>query len=181
MAVGINHFADSSATSLKLASIKALDGEWIYASSFAFSQLVTMLNFVPMKYKDEIMTGKSGNLRSNMFIYKSLAAPPASGKAASSKTDEPVALIGLEEEGAVGKYNRANRSLHHFVENSIGYALAFPLAAYVFPKQTFYVMSAFFAGRLAHQVCVCMYVCMYWLYARPLLFPPPHPHPTQTH
>ncbi len=55
-----------------------------------------------MLYKHKVMRLNSGNLRANMMIYKELGA----------KEDAP--YVGLETQGPVGCYNRANRSLFHF-------------------------------------------------------------------
>lgn len=138
---GINYYGDSASFAKKIAAVKALDGHWIYASAFLFSKLTQVLNNIPMRFKDKIMTMKSGNLRANMLFFKSLGG---------NKADE--ALIGLESEGAVGEYNRANRSLHHFVESSLGFVMSFTLAAYVFPKESLAVMATFCVGRIMHQI-----------------------------
>lgn len=141
MAYGINRFgADAGEVAKKIALVKSVDGHWIFASAFLFSKMVQVINFIPMKSKDEFMTGSSGNLRANMFFYKSLTA------------SKDGAIVALESEGSVGEYNRANRSIGHFIENSLGFVLTFPLVAYVFPKQTLTIMGAFCVGRIAHQV-----------------------------
>merc|ERR1719401_370693 len=80
---------------------------------------------------------KSGNLRANMQIFK-----------APGIKDHVV----LETEGAVGAYNRANRSLTHFIENSIPAALFIPLSGAIFPFPTFVATVTFAAGRILHQV-----------------------------
>jgi hypothetical protein len=133
------YFVDSTVFDKKIDLIKSQECQWIYASAWIFSKLVQSLNMIPMAFKSKIMTEKSGNLRANMILYRSL-----------NKKDE--SLIGMETEGAVGEYNRANRSLHHFVESSAGFLLGFALAAYAFPKPAFCAMSAFCAGRFLHQL-----------------------------
>jgi hypothetical protein len=94
---------------------------------------------IPTSFKEKIMTSKSGNLRANMILYKSLVPKDKS-------------LIGMETEGDVGEYNRSNRSLHHFVESSLGFVMGFSLAAYVYPKPSFYAMGVYCFGRVLHQI-----------------------------
>jgi len=98
------------------------------------------LNFYPMMYKDGIMTMKSGNLRANMQILK----------LAEQKSAEPEYVV-LETEGVIGQYNRANRSLTHFVENAMHFVLLLPLAMYVQPFPTFILTLVFCLGRVMHQ------------------------------
>ena len=83
-----------------------LQGEhgYLYAAAAVFGVMVSWVNQFPMLYKHKVMRINSGNLRANMMIYKELGA----------KEDAP--YIGLETEGPVGCYNRANRSLFHFTE-----------------------------------------------------------------
>lgn len=58
----------------------------------------------------------------------------------------------LVEAGELGRYNRANRSLHHFVETSLGVVLCIALASSIFPAQTFGLTCLYALGRCAHQV-----------------------------
>lgn len=83
-----------------------LQGEhgYLYAAAAVFGVMVSWVNQFPMLYKHKVMRINSGNLRANMMIYKELGA----------KEDAP--YIGLETEGPVGCYNRANRSLFHFTD-----------------------------------------------------------------
>ena len=101
---------------------------------------MTLLNLYPMGYKGRIMRGSSGNLRANMFIYKN---------AAENSSESRVVLA---TEGDEGHYNRANRSLYHFAENSIQLALAIGLCSFVFPFPTFILTVILFVGRLIYTV-----------------------------
>merc|ERR1719436_1699954 len=92
-----------------------------------------------MLYKSVVMRMDSGNLRANMMIYKE----------AGAKENAPYVI--LETEGPVGSYNRANRSLTHFVENSLPVILALVMAGRVFAKPTFWCTAAFVLGRILHQ------------------------------
>eukprot|EP00747_Dinoflagellata_sp_TGD_P162207 gnl/TRDRNA2_/TRDRNA2_179550_c0_seq1.p1 gnl/TRDRNA2_/TRDRNA2_179550_c0~~gnl/TRDRNA2_/TRDRNA2_179550_c0_seq1.p1 ORF type:complete len:283 (+),score=35.62 gnl/TRDRNA2_/TRDRNA2_179550_c0_seq1:91-849(+) len=118
------------------------DGEqgYLYLASFVFALVVTFLNNYPMCYKSMCMRIDSGNLRANMMIYKQ----------AGAQAGAPYTI--LETEGPVGSYNRANRSLTHFTENSISTALCILLAGRVFPFPTFILTAVFALGRVVHQV-----------------------------
>ena len=70
----------------------------------------------------KIMTMDSSNLRSNMFIYKFAAE------------NAPKSRVIMSMDGYEGNYNRANRSLYHFLENSLPISLAIALNSFVFPK-----------------------------------------------
>ena len=64
---------------------------------------------------------------------------------------EPVSLVCLEHDGTVGKFNRANRSLHHMGENSFSiFILGFFLAK-LFPLPIFVCSIAWSIGRIGHQ------------------------------
>ena len=76
-----------------------------------------------------------------MIIYKSL----------TSTLDDDSSYIGMVEEGDVGKYNRANRSLSHFVENMGSFLVSFVLAGFVFPFPVFMLMLIYSIGRVLHQ------------------------------
>lgn len=86
------------------------------------------------------MKRDSGNLRANMFIYKMLAEGSGESR------------VVLANEGDEGLYNRANRSLYHFTENSMGIAIGITLNSYVFPLPTFIITCIFVIGRIVYQV-----------------------------
>ena len=86
------------------------------------------------------MRWTSGNLRANLFIYKS---------AAENSSESRVLLA---TEGDEGHYNRANRSLYHFVEHSIPLVLAITLCSFVFPFPTFILTCLLFFGRIVYTV-----------------------------
>lgn len=68
----------------------------------AVGVLMAWVNLYPTVLKARIMKG--GNPRANMYIYKVFGPQEY--------------LVFLEEEGDIGRYNRANRSLHHLIEYS---------------------------------------------------------------
>lgn len=118
----------------------AEDEGYVFAAAAIFGMLVTWINNYPMLYKTMLMRFGSGNLRANMMIYKS----------AGSNDKAPYVI--LETNGPIGSYNRANRSLTHFVENSLPVILCVLLAGRVFALPTFVLTAAFAAGRILHQV-----------------------------
>jgi len=110
---------------------------WVYFSVVILALLTRFTNFLPGGLKNAAMKGRAkGNIRANMYLYK----------------DEQGEIVVLDDEGAAGRYNRANRSLHHFVENAMPVFLAVPLAGYVFPLATFVLTLVFAIGRVLHQV-----------------------------
>jgi hypothetical protein len=58
----------------------------------------------------------------------------------------------LSHEGDEGLYNRANRSLYHFVENAMALTLAIALNGFVFPIPTFFCTMLFFVGRIIYTM-----------------------------
>lgn len=124
----------------KLDTIGSAEMYWAPCSIVIVYCTVLFLNMYPMMYKESIMTMKSGNLRANMQILK----------LAEQKGAEPEYVV-METDGVIGQYNRANRSLEHFTENSIHFVLVLPLALYVQPFATFITTLVFCLGRVMHQ------------------------------
>jgi hypothetical protein len=85
------------------------------------------------------MRRKSGNLRANPTIFKMIGE------------NAPLEAIVLEDEGDLGKYNRANRSLNHFVENGLSLPISLLLNSITFPFPTFVTICFFAVGRVLHQ------------------------------
>ena len=55
------------------------------------------------------------------------------------------------EKGAAGQYNRANRSLHHYIENALSFLICLPFAGFVYPAACFVLTCLFVLGRVLHQ------------------------------
>ena len=83
---------------------------------------------------------RMGNIRANMYIYK-MAAENSSESA-----------IVLEDKGDVGKYNRANRTLHHFLENSIPFVMQLIINSMVYPIHTFIFGACYLLGRVVYTM-----------------------------
>ena len=122
--------------------VKLAEGELGYTliAAAVFNLTVHWINNYPMIYKSMIMSLKGGNLRANMQIYKPFDKDASCG------------YVVLETEGAIGSYNRANRSLTHMVENSIPMAVMLVLCGSVFPFPTLALTGLFGVGRVMHQV-----------------------------
>ena len=133
-----NNFGEQSKYNKKIIDVKEGDFQWAYLSAFAFCYLSNTLNVYPIVYKMKVMTHDSNNLMSNMFIYK-LAAENA-----------PKSRVILSQDGAEGYYNRANRSLYHFLENSLPLGMAIAMNSYVFPEAVFRLIITLVIGRLMY-------------------------------
>jgi len=113
------------------------DFPFVYLGGIFFSWVYRFVNMYPMGFKNRLMTGKAGNVRANMYIYKVV--------------DEDKHVV-LATEGDVGMYNRANRSMHHMSENATPVAVTFLLAGLNFPIAALVLMAVFCLGRVMHQV-----------------------------
>lgn len=137
IAYAVYTYGGTEAYAKKIALVISNDMHYIYLAAFLISRLTVWLNNFPMIYKARVMTMKSGNLRSNMYIYKEY------------NSDKIVLLDDGEE---TGKYNRANRSLHHFTENVAGICCGMVLAGFCFPFPVLVCVCIFSAGRVIHQI-----------------------------
>jgi len=81
------------------------------------------------------------NMRSNPFIYTTVGG--------SKET------VLFQNDGVIGSYNRANRSLAHMIENFGAVLAGLMLAGSCFPFPTFVCACAFGVGRIMHQVGTC--------------------------
>jgi len=117
--------------------IAEYDAGWLYLALIIFGRTIWFLNmFAAMKYKK----GVKGNLRANPFFYKAI------GKNAPEDI-----LVVLEDEGVLGQFNRANRSVHHMIESSGGFVASLFATGVVFPFPTFVCVCIFCMGRILHQ------------------------------
>ena len=145
LAEAIHHIRTEEArdaSRIKMGLLTDNDMQWLHWSALIIAWLTRYLNTFPAVLKGQAMEkfdgGAKGNIRANMYLYK-----------VSGQEDTPVVL---EDEGAAGRYNRANRSLHHHIENLPGLILMLPLAGYVYPETTFTLTCLFAIGRIWHQL-----------------------------
>mmetsp|Transcript_33833 Transcript_33833/g.58046 ORF Transcript_33833/g.58046 Transcript_33833/m.58046 type:complete len:278 (+) Transcript_33833:84-917(+) len=115
------------------------DMHYAYLAAALVGMAVRLINMYPMRYKSAIMKGDSENLRSNMYVYKAIGPDAAEHH------------VVFDDDGDVGKYNRANRSLHHMVENHAIILASLVLGSFVFPAQTLACTAIWGGGRLLHQ------------------------------
>eukprot|EP00913_Durusdinium_trenchii_P011129 g10451.t1 len=154
---GIYKLGDTVKYDLHLAKLQHDAYGFFFVSIYLFSFMVHFINVFPMVYKGKIMKQDAGNLRANMLIYRTLG----SDSKQQVILEEPGDFFGLAcfdiaeggvEDGPVGEYNRANRSLGHFVENSAGAMLCMLLAGYVFPFPAAVLVVILLLGRIVHQI-----------------------------
>ncbi|CAJ1423117.1 unnamed protein product [Effrenium voratum] len=111
---------------------------YLYFAVVLFSVMVGFINLFPTYFKSKIMKFDAGNLRANPFVFHV--------NDSSNKT------VVLQEEGAVGEYNRANRSLQHFGENSAGAMMCMIFAGFIFPFPVAVLTIILVFGRIFHQI-----------------------------
>jgi len=111
------------------------DAHWVHLAIVIFGRMIALINFVPMAFKN----GLSGNIRSNPFIYKVVS------------TDDDTKDVVFDSEGNNGRYNRANRSVHHMVENFGAFIAGTVVVGGIFPFPVFVLVCLFAVGRIVHQ------------------------------
>ena len=131
-------YGDTSKYDSRRDICKSYDLEWLLLSLIIFALIVVWINMYPMRFKERFM-GRKGNLRANMFIYK----------LATDQSGEGSAVV-LNEDGDIGCYNRGNRSVHHFLENSLPFVGAMPITFFLYPIPAFVLLCLFCFGRVIH-------------------------------
>jgi len=137
LAYGLVKLDSADKYRVKMTEISGDDRHWLFLAVVVFGRMIAYVNFFPAGYKNHM----KGNLRSNPFIYT------IRGGAKDNEDN----IVSFEEEGDIGKYNRANRSIHHMIENYGSFLVGFVLAGNVFPKSVFSLVCIFSLGRIAHQ------------------------------
>lgn len=143
LAYAVYKFGATATYSDKMVAAIAGGGYWLYAGVVVTAYAMRFVNMYPMVFKERVMKGAlreeiGANMRSNPYVFKSVGA--------SKET------VLFDNEGVIGKYNRANRSLTHMIENFGSVLVGLALAGSVFPFPA-YVCACFFAvGRIVHQV-----------------------------
>merc|ERR1712227_1153440 len=117
----------------KIATIREMDFQWVYLALVVLGRTIGMLNFVPTGYKN----GLKGNIRSNPFFYQT--------------ADDKKTMVLFQEDGPNGKYNRANRSVQHMIENSLAFMASIAPVGWLYPKQVSAIVCVFSVGRILHQ------------------------------
>ena len=119
---------------------------YVYLGALIISMMTRFINFYPLTLKNAALGDDKakGNMRANMYLFK-----VSIDEAAKEPTIYSPVI--LQDEGAAGMYNRANRSLHHFIENAPGFIMMYALAGFVFPLAAMVCAIGFALGRLLHQ------------------------------
>lgn len=145
LAVGIGlaygiYFISKADYDPRLEAIAADSGKfWLYLAPVIFGRTSTFINMYPaVRWKSQL--GLQGNIRANMYIFKQIG------------DSAPANAVVLETEGDVGSYNRANRSLHHMVENFGLLLMATYMCGQVFPVAVLILVALFCVGRIVHQI-----------------------------
>ena len=58
----------------------------------------------------------------------------------------------LYDKGIIGSYNRGNRTIGHFLENSLPILITLPLGFIVYPFPTAMCFVTFSIGRIVYQI-----------------------------
>ena len=117
----------------KILALKAQDLQWLYLALVVLGRMISIVNFAPTVYKSHL----KGNIRSNPFFFQT--------------DDTKKTMVLFQEDGTNGMYNRSNRSVQHMVENFGAFLASIGPVGYIFPKQTFGVVTVFSLGRILHQ------------------------------
>ena len=139
IAFAIHNYGDTAKYEERLATTKQFDMVWAYMGAFLFLPLVFGMNMYSLPMKAGICLAK-GNIRANMFFFK---------QAAENSVES--STIVLHEDGDLGLYNRANRGVHHFVENCIPVILAAQFTVYAYTLPTFVILTIYTLSRIAYQ------------------------------
>ena len=145
----------------QIALLQGAECGWMYIIVVLFVILGLHLNSYPIFFKNKIFHSPGddaailkipelSNLRGpNQLVYKQLSA--ASNGVPTDEEKERGYIV-VENEGLIGEYNRANRSMHHYVENNVATGARLMCSAFVFPFPTFVTFVLFAVGRILHQV-----------------------------
>jgi hypothetical protein len=121
-------------------TVASVDGAgWLFLAGGVFAVLVELANTLPMIWKGAVMPGNAGNLRANMTIYR-------------VQQSKPLPYVVMENDGYIGKYNRANRSMYHFVENGMLVLVTFLLAGAIFGEAVFVLVLLYAICRIWYQI-----------------------------
>ena len=138
IAYAIHNYGDTAKYEERLELTRQYDMVWAYMGAFLFLPLVNGMNMYPVATKARICRG--GNIRANMYYYKLATA-----------VEESSAVV-LYDSGDLGLYNRANRGVHHFIENSIPVVLMAQFTVYAYTIPTFVLVAIYCAARIIYQI-----------------------------
>eukprot|EP00976_Prorocentrum_cordatum_P036007 732334-Prorocentrum_minimum.AAC.1 len=70
IAFAIFTYGDTAAYSKKISLVVQFEMQYAYLAAFIFSRMVSWVNNYAMIWKGRVMTGKSGNMRANMLVFR---------------------------------------------------------------------------------------------------------------
>ena len=147
VAFALYNFGDTNRYDKEIQSIAADNTIWLYLALVIFCRTITFLNGYPLVVFKKNM---KGNIRVNQFIYRQIHTVEEMREAHRDTKEDTVVI--LDEFGSTGKYNRANRSVHHMVENFGGFVASVYAISGIFPIATFSMICLFCVGRVMHQI-----------------------------
>ena len=159
-AYAVHQAGDTALYDAQIALLRSINAGWMYVCIVVFGLLTMVLNYFPMHYKHKVVHSADdqaalkikflSNLSGpNQQIYKMLSSEP-NGK--PTEEERKRGYVVVENEGAIGAFNRANRSMHNFVENNVATGARILCCAFVFPFPTFVTTCFYFVGRVMHQI-----------------------------
>ena len=159
MAFAVYKLGDTALYDKQIALLKETNCGWLYLCVVVYSVLVMALNQYPMMHKHKIVHSADdraamaikllANLSGpNQQIYKQLSCQP-NGKPTAEEAAR--GYIVVENEGPIGAFNRANRSMHNFIEYNPATAARIMCCAFLFPLPTFVTSVLLACGRVMHQ------------------------------
>jgi len=115
------------------------DGEWMFVAAIILNYTIIWMNNMPGYYKEQCMG--MGNVRANQKLFRAAAG--------GAEGETPAAI--LYTTGKEGGYNRSQRAIAHFLENSWGFIMTLPLGYLTFPFPTFVISVVYSLGRVIYQ------------------------------
>jgi len=148
IATAVFSYGNTDMYAKRIADAATDDVHWVHLAIVVFGRMIAFVNFMPMAFKKNM----NGNLRSNPFIYKvvSIDDDPKGAKIVNSDDDAKDVIF--DSEGNNGQYNRANRSVHHMIENFGAFIAGIVVVGGIFPFPVFALVCLFAVGRILHQM-----------------------------
>ena len=163
----------------KIAAAVYAEHAAMYMALVVVAFAIRVVNIFPMAFKEKVMKGvcaaelkqpmaRAGRSHSTLFYTRCVRAATRCAQALRNEIGANMRsnpfifkVVGpsketvlFDNEGVVGKYNRANRSLTHMIENFGSVLAALMLAGTIFPFPTLVCACLFAVGRVMHQVSV---------------------------
>jgi len=142
IAVPIHMLSAPASLGAKVAIASQYELTYLLLAVFVVTKVVLWANFYPMIFKSRVMRGNSGNLRANMSIYRVIDDGATVG--------DEVKHVVLDDDGDIGAYNRANRSLTHLTENLAAFVLPMIFAGAFYPQHALALSLVWALGRVLH-------------------------------